>query len=378
LKIKILGAILYFFILSSAFAVADNLSKNNSVDFIIKYVDGVGGVGTSTNPIKVGVLYAKPFAYKSAGVLKGVVIDLWEKIAKEHNWYFVYKDAGTSYIQAAVDTGRGDYDLAIGNFSSTYKRSSWVDFSRPFMMNYVAVATKSKSSNILNNIYNVFIGSMLPILIVVMFVFIFASILFWFLEHRKHTYDVSDSLFSTSIAMLSGNVIDNPSTNLNRFIFICILITGTILQAMVIATITDASLALKASSDPFLDKTDIKNHKFIVEKGSSFVDIIKRYGGKYFEVVGADTGEYYLKNKDKFDGIVSDHAIAYDIAQKDESGEVILSSVNLKYDELVFYFNKNFSYARKVNSSILRMQDTQESKQLCALYLGIEADLCVM
>ncbi|MBT4884736.1 MAG: transporter substrate-binding domain-containing protein [Legionellales bacterium] len=378
MKIKIFSAILSIFVISSVFAVSDDLSQSNSDELISKYIGGMGSLGSINNPIKVGVLDAKPFAYKSSSVLTGLVVDLWEKIAKEHNWYFVYKDAGLSYTQAAVDTGRGDYDIAIGNFSSTYQRSQWVNFSRPYILNYVAIATKSKSSSILNNIYNVFLNSMLPILIIVLVIFIFASILFWFLEHRKHTYNVSDSLFSTSIAMLSGNVIDNPSTNLNRFIFICILITGTILQAMVIATITDASLALKVSADPYANKTDIKNHRFVVEKGSAFVEIIKRYGGKCFEVVGADSGEFYLNNKDKFDGIVSDHAIAYDIAQKDESGEVILSNVNLKYDELVFYFNKKFPYAEKVNRSILRMQDTQESEQLCASYLGVEADLCVL
>ncbi|MEE3003297.1 MAG: transporter substrate-binding domain-containing protein [Pseudomonadota bacterium] len=337
-------------------------------------------LGSEKNPIKVAVPPAEPFSYEKNGEYTGMVIDYWEKIAEKNNWHFVYLSAPDSYNQAAVEVGKGTYDIAIGNYSSTLWRSNWVNFSRPYLLSYIAIVTSSTNNNIFTNIINVFTKSMLPILALVVFIFFIASSVFWYLEKKKHKYDVSDSLFSTSIAMLSGNVIDNPSTNLNRFIFICILIAGIILQAIVIATITEATLAIEKISDPYNNQFDLIGKKLLVEKGSSFREVLSKKGARPIEYPGnaEQTEAYFVDNKDNYGGYVTDHALAYITANKSKHLGIMLSSYNIQYDELVFFFNKRFPYAEKVNQGILELQDNEKCVEIFRPYLGNDSKLCIL
>jgi len=337
-------------------------------------------LGSITHPIQVGVLTVEPYVIKNGEHYRGIVIELWDAIAAQNGWHFTLHDAGTNYTEAAKKTNQGIYDVTIGNLSTTYNRGLLVDFSRPYLLSYVAVLTQSNDKNILHKIREVFIDSMLPIVLITMTIFGFASLVYWFLERRKHPYYVSDSFFSTSIAMLSGDVVDLPSTNLNRLIFICILISGSILQAMLIATITDASIQLKSYDDPFLSKADVVNKKFVVESGSTFVDIVNKSGANAIEIPGGSNAaaQYYLDHSDTIDGFVADHAIIHDLSKKQERNNYILSKLNLRNDELVFYFKRHFIYEKEVNLALLSLQDNDQAKQMCAIYLGVDADLCVL
>lgn len=340
----------------------------------------VDKLGSLAHPIQVGVVTVKPFAIKEGEHYRGVVIELWDAIAAQYGWHYLLHDAGTNYSEAAKKTSQGIYDVTIGNLSTTYDRGVQVDFSRPYLLNYVAILTQSNNKNIFQHIYEIFLASMLPILIVTITIFAFASLVYWLLERRKHPYCVSDSFFSTSIAMLSGDVVDRPSTNMNRLIFICILITGSILQAMLIATITDASIQLKSHHDPFRSKNEIINKKFIVETGSSFAKIVEKLGATAIEVPGGSSAaaQYYMNHSDTIDGFIADHLIVYDIAKKQTHNTYILSQLNLRNDELVFYFKRHFIYEKEVNLALLRLQDSNQAKELCAIYLGVDADLCVL
>lgn len=337
-------------------------------------------LGSLTHPIQVGVVTVEPYVIKQGDHYSGIVIELWNAIAAQYDWHFILHDAGTNYTEATKKTNQGLYDITIGNFSTTHNRGLQVDFSRPFLLSYVAILTQSNEKNIFHTIYEIFLESMLPIVLITITIFAFASFVYWFLERRKHPYDVSDSFFSTSIAMLSGNVVDLPSTNLNRLIFICILISGSVLQAMLIATITDASIQLKSHDDPFLSKHTIVNKKFVVESGSTFVQIVNKSGANAIEIEGGArvAAQYYMDHHDTIDGFVADHAIVYETLKKRGNDTYILSKLNLRNDELVFYFKPHFLYEKAVNLAILHLQDSDQAKELCAIYLGVDADLCLL
>ena len=336
-------------------------------------------LGSEGNPIKIAVPIVKPFAYNINNSLQGLVISYWEAIANKHNWHYVYTPIFGNHDNIANEVSSGKFDVAIGNLSSTYQRSKYVNFSTPYLLNYVAILTTSDNKSIFSNIIRILTRSMVPILASVIGVFILASLTFWYFERRKHKYDVSESFFSTSIAMLSGNIVDTPSTNLNKFIFVCIICAGMVLQAVVIATLTDASIVIDKPSDPFQQQQDLINKTFIVDKGSSFVKIAYDNGAKVKEIAGSNQAvQYYIDNKNLFDGYITDHSIAYTIANDLMNKELVLSGYNLQYDELVFFFNKQFPYSEKVNTEILKMQDNQKCTNILRPYIGIDSFLCLL
>jgi len=337
-------------------------------------------LGSVLHPIVVGVTETPPYVYQDGDRYRGIAIELWEHIANRYQWHYRYINVGHNYTDVAKNVDRFGYDIAIGNFSATYKRLQWVDFSPPYLLNHISILTYTKEKHIFSAVISTFVNSMLPILFVVLGVFIFASLLFWYLEHKRHRYAMSESMFCTSIAMLSGNVVDIPSTNINRVVFICILIAGVVLQAVVIATITDASMRFRLITDPFADGASFNNKYFVVESGSSFASLIYNRGGHVKEVSGGARSalDFYKKNQKTYDGFVVEHTVANYYKKMTPDKRLMVSDINLSNDLLHFFYNKSFVYQKVVSENIYYMQANGEAKNICERYLGAEASLCVL
>ena len=337
-------------------------------------------LGSALHPITVGVMETHPYVYREGGQYTGLAVDLWEHVAGFYKWHYHYVDVGHNYTDVARNVGTLGYDIAIGNFSSTYERLQWVNFSPPYLLNNVTLLTYAKDQHIFSAVLKTFVDAMLPIILVVLIVFILASLLFWYLERKRHRYAMSESMFCTSIAMLSGNVIDVPSTNINRFVFICILITGVILQAVVIATITDASMRLRGITDPFSDQASLRDKYFIVEAGSTYKRLVYQLGGHVKTVSGGaeKAFEFYRKHADIYDGFVIEQAVADFYKSNIHDKNLLVSNVNLLNDLMVFFYAKDFPYQDSVSRHIYYMQGSGEAKATCERYLGRKASLCVL
>ncbi|MEC7030483.1 MAG: transporter substrate-binding domain-containing protein [Pseudomonadota bacterium] len=356
--------------------VAQELSET-SMDMVST---DTAALGSPLNPIKVGVLEAYPFAEIKDGHFFGIVIEYWEKIAAINNWHYQYINAGQNYGEVVKDTSKGFYDVTLGNFSTTYERGKLVSFTRPFMLNYAGVLTKAEHTTLWSRIRDTVIQTMLPILVITTIIFFVASAVFWYVEKKRQHYNLSESFFSTSIAMLSGNVVDKPSSNFNRVVFICVLVAGIVFQAVIIATITDAAVIMSFNTTGMKELTDIKNKVFVVEQGSTFVGLVQSLGGRVIEIPGGPSvaAEYYLTHQDEVSGFVADHAVLYTQALRSQDPNIVLSSLNLRNDELVFLYHRDFPYQREIDQGLLFLQDNNIAQTFCATYIGEDSSLCVM
>lgn len=337
-------------------------------------------LGSSENPIKIGVMLTPPFAYKAGDTFHGLVIDFWQYITNSKDWHFTYMPTSFNYTEAVKALQAGKYDIILGNFSTTFDRNHLVDFSEPFIINKVSILTTVKNVGPMQRFLNA-LTNLSPVLMMVMALFVFFSLLFWFLEARTQNYSMTKSLFSTSVAMISGDVVDKPSSNLNRIMFVCILITGMVLQAVIIASMTDSAMSNERLNDPFVSKADLVGKTFVVVKGSYYVDIIKTQDANVFEFDGdsEDAAKYYVTHSDQYAGFISEHLLAkrYVKQFKDLDDRLIVSKLNLRFDLLSFLFRKDFPYKDSVNLGLYYMQDTNLSYSICSNYIGREAELCV-
>ena len=181
-------------------------------------------------------------------------------------------------------------------------------------------------------------------------------------------------------ALLSGNVVDKPSSNLNRVVFICVLIAGIVFQAVIIATITDAAVIMSFDTTGSRERSDVKNKVFVVEAGSLFTGIVQSLGGRVIEIAGGPdiAAQYYLTHQDSVAGFVADHAVLYIQGLRTQNTNIILSILNLRNDELVFLYNKNFPYQSEIDQGLLFLQNNDITQTFCSTYLGDDSHLCVL
>ena len=338
-------------------------------------------LGSKDNPIKVGVMLVSPFATSIDDVYHGIVIDYWSNLVHNKNWYYTFIATSPNYDQVVKETKNGKYDMVIGDFSTSYDRSYLVDFSNAFFLSKVSILTSVKKVSPFKRFMES-LFDLSKVLTVVFGLFLILSILFWLLEKRTHGYKISNSLFSTSVAMISGDVTDNPSSNLNKLLFIFILIVGMILQAVIIASMTDTALSSDQSIDPFINKRDIAGKTFVVKKGSYFVKVVRSLEANVYEFDGnsVDATKFYIENSDRYDGFVTENILAkrYVTQFSDLDNHLIVSQVNLRNDELAFIFRKDFPFKDEINKGILFMQDNNLSGSICANYIGEDSDYCIL
>lgn len=182
--------------------------------------------------------------------------------------------------------------------------------------------------------------------------------------------------------MISGAMTQKPSSNFNKFLFICMLIIGMILQAVIIASMTETAISNNKFIDPFQNDKDISGKLFVITKGSHYIDVIKSLKANVYIYDGdtASAAKFYTNNIDLFDGFVTDRILAefYESQFENRDLQLIVSDLKIKNDELAFMFRKDFPYKDIVNQDILFMQDNKISKSICENYVPKSSYLCML
>lgn len=134
---SLINKIIFLIILCFSMANAISVEKNNDTHTQLSK----NLLGSIENPIRVGVMLVEPYAKVTHEHYSGLVIDYWDIIAKQNNWHYELISASSSYDQTAKDVYENKFDIAIGNFSSVTNRMDLVNYSRPFVINYITILT---------------------------------------------------------------------------------------------------------------------------------------------------------------------------------------------------------------------------------------------
>ncbi|MEE2769654.1 MAG: transporter substrate-binding domain-containing protein, partial [Pseudomonadota bacterium] len=334
-------------------------------------------LGTKENPIKVGVLLIEPYAYKIDGAYRGIVIDYWEKIADANDWHFEYIPSDLNYDDAAKEVAQNKFDILIGNFSTVEQRLDFVDYSRPFLINRVVVLTNKTVIDPIN-VFLASLTSLKAIFLLIGLIFIVASFVLWYSTRKEKKFNLKDSFYATTMMLLNGST----TFNVAKSMLITLIFLGLLFKAILIGSMTNTIFAVAGEgADPFKKKEDIVGKTFIVNEGSAYTEWVLALGGKVHYIDGLEDSavEFYMKNLEDYDGVITENALAQFSKNKflKKMPTLHVSKVNLRNDELVFYYNKKFPYARQVDKEIVKLQDTDVSYAICSKYFGNLAGFCV-
>ena len=275
--------------------------------------------------LRVGVLNSPPFVMMDVnGGYTGLAIDIWQKIAKDLNLEYQYVPYNGS-INSMVDSLQNKkFDLILGSISINTARMDKVDFSQPFYISDLSIAstlTKSSFWVIVSNIFSLtFLKYVLSLFVIVYII----GILIWLVEHKTNPdfnpdpkKGIFEAFYFTSVVMTTvgfGDKSAKPALGrliVTLWMFISLGITSVFI-GNISSTITVNKLDTGVNDISQLNKTKVgtllntTSVDFLMDKGVKFIgyddvqEAITDLTNKNLETFVYDTPilQYYIKKND--------------------------------------------------------------------------------
>ena len=337
--------------------------------------------------LTVGVSEGYPFAvFDKAGKPTGIAVDVWEKIAKTHQWTYKYTPYGENVNNAVQAVADGKLDVLIGPISTTHKRMKIVDYTRPFFLNQLGLALKKSEGNTWQAMDQFLDLILSPFVLVLIAIWLVIGFTLWWVEKgnnsevsKKFPQGVFDVLWLSIAGLLSGDMLIKPRTGLGKTLEISWLIVCLLFALSIAATFTSTlTVSLSGQSQTYHSVSQLKGLSFAAIQGRVSVDAIKKADATPVEVTDL-THALVLLERGKVQGVVEDYLILESFLKQHDNPHLFMSTVTLGNDEFAFVTPKGSLLRNTLDLGITEMQGDDSVMGLCQKYLSSEqAKLCVM
>ena len=309
--------------------------------------------------LKVGVIStnAIPHVIRDGDKYSGIAVDIWKVIAKKNDIKFKFVEVGANQDEAISKLTKGKFDVLVGPYVISNKRFQHVDFTLPYFLSDVGIASVFK----VNNLENYLVVSQ----ILASIIFLFVCILF--LNKFIQNFD-KDAHFANYFINSIPDFKDRKMWILYSIIFLCI--------SILYMTYFKPSFNLGGYS--------LKGKKLIYSGNSLHKDIIKNYGSKAEIVENDKTADHfkeisenslfnkYINNINSYYGILDDTSkIAYILHHNlDKFKNINMIRQKLSYSNLAFVVPKKSKNLDKINSALKEIQSEKISQIIVKKYLG--------
>ncbi len=319
--------------------------------------------------LRVGYTPAAPFIIQEDGLLEGINIWLWRRVAKDLE--LEYELVPMEFSQMLDSLKRGQIDVSINPLTITGERSKSMEFTHSFFASHSAIAVAQQSS--LQKIRQ-FLGSFLHInflrgfLLLLVILFFFGT-LTWLAERKGNPEDfrpgfrgVWDGMWWSMVTLSTVGYGDKaPKTRLGKMAAIGLMFSGLLFVSGLTASIA-SSLTVNQLESGQNDFQSFKTKKVGTVKSSEAGDFLKAHFFKDVELYsGVVPGLQELKEH-KLDAFIYDEPILRYRIKKDASLSM-LDVLPLKFDVQFYAFGikKNaVELEQDISQRILELIETQE------------------
>jgi hypothetical protein len=334
----------------------------------------------SVRPYHIGI-YNNFLPYsdlRDDGAQQGIFVDIWEKAKERHNIRaeeFYINDPAIGRDIDELQT-RSKYDALIIPAFVSNDRIQKVNFTRPIMLNKIAIAFRPKRS-MFATFFRILFGTVLPPILLLLCIGLVFGYALFLVEPRRGK---ARAIFST-IASLFGEMgfVSENSTLTYSGMFISFLIMfisfyfAIFLQAATIDQFSKSVTAYEVTPD------NIAGKRIVTLKGSQYVKVLKQFGAEpvEHESIRAAT-EAYLGSLDgprPYDGLLMDYETTQKVARRHD---LVLTESNFGYNEIAFPVRKsNRRLLELLNETIVYLQDNNEMTGICRKHTdGDRAHYC--
>ncbi len=325
----------------------------------------------------VGTKIAEPFVIKNAdGSWSGISIDLWKRIADSLGYKYQIKEYSLTGLINAVKNNK--VDIAVSPLTITADREKILDFTHPYFITGLSIATQIKEKTGLVRVLNRLVSFDFLKIVFGLFLLLFiVGFITWIFEKEKNkehfgdgkTKGLGSSFWWAAVTLTTVGYGDKtPKTTGGRIIAIIWMLAGLIIISSFTAAITSA-LTVTQLETSIQDISDLYKVRVSTVKSSS-ENFLNSRGINYIKYGSVPEA---LKNlaENNIDAVVYDAPILKYLIKKGGYSSK-LRVLPLTLDPLFYGFAlpAGSKLREPINRLILREINITEWKKVLSEYLG--------
>ncbi len=332
----------------------------------------------SQKELIVGTKVAEPFVIKTDdGKFTGVAIELWQRIADSLNYKYSFKEYDLDgLINAAA---QNKIDLGVSPMTVTAEREQKLDFSQPYFISGLSIATKSKDGGGLFAVFKGFLSiEFLEVLALLVFILFLVGLLAWFFERKKNSEEFGDGaakgigagFWWAAVTMTTVGYGDkSPKTLGGRIIALIWMFAALIIISSITAAITSALTVnqLDSKVKEFNDLYKVSVGTIEFSSSRKFLEtknIRTRDFEKVTELVNA------IKSGEIDAAVYDTPILKYMIKKENLENEIKLLPSNLESQYYGFILPSGSELQEAINVELLSIINKPEWKQNLKKYFG--------
>jgi hypothetical protein len=337
---------------------------------------------------------AKKITHADGSVMyKGFYYDIWTKIKEQIKYKYNIQEfysTSSDYDIITKEISSGKYDIAILPYTPTFERNKILSFTKSFMLDAPSILHFRKRNyftTLFELIKDVFF---MPLFIIITLGLIIGILLYYYDPSRsiysgiKKTHHIRKS-FLTIVTTFFGEYADLININKYHFsnISIIILIMTISLIINVYLQATATSKVIELNNEGVFNRKNINGKLFLSQTGYDDAEQMQYWGAKveYVSDIRDNIVKKYLKNPDKYEGVILDRLENQYFLNKykyDHPNLTISYSDFGFIDETFAVNKKDINFLNDVDSAIIKLQDTGGIEDVCKIYRDKDqVNLCI-
>jgi polar amino acid transport system substrate-binding protein len=326
----------------------------------------------------VGVKESPPFIIKNEdGTYSGISVNLWEKIAKDLDIKYDYKEYKLSDLLLAVENE--DVDISINPLTVTSQRASKMRFTQPFFITNLAIATNKKTENKLilfvRNLFSWQFFASVMLLFVVLLAFGFLA---WLFERNKNKEEfgpglagIGQALWWSAVTMTTVGYGDKaPKTFGGRIVALIWMFTAIIIISGFTASIA-SSLTVNELESSINGPSDLKKVSVVSVKASSGVDYLKSHNIEHITADNALEGLKSVASNSNYAMVYDEPLMRFVIQNNGMNKKLMIIPNKFHTQYYSFALPKNSEWEELINPILLDKINDQEWNVILNRY-GLE------
>jgi polar amino acid transport system substrate-binding protein len=311
--------------------------------------------------IIVGIKNSPPFIIKNSdNKYSGLSIDLWNKIADSLNIKYTFKEYNLPGLIKALENNK--IDLCINPLTVTSNRVKKIDFTQPFFITNLAIATKRESgNNVILFITKFFSIDFIEIVLILFLVILIFGILVWFFE-RKHNQDqfeknmkgIWSGIWWSAVTMTTVGYGDKSPQSLGgRIVALIWMFTAIITISSFTASIT-SSLTINKLNNKIKGPGDLKNFTVGSIKSSTSDIYLQNKEIEHVNFPNIKDGLEAIDNNKIAAFVYDEPILRYTISENDLQNTIIILPSKFNTQYYSFSLPKKSKLLDKINPLLLK------------------------